>query len=181
MIVVTTKRTDIHVPKYYDPEEHQKLDNFRKSYIGQGKSGAEAAASVGLIGKLIARFRGQALPGEKEAPKALFANAGLHWLPPKPLPRVPADYKEHPERDLVNFPFPQRFMFAPKSHFLFLPDSWFQALYKVSGSSGPYMLIFSLGAFLVNKEFLVWDVNVALLFYGWLAWFGIAHMHGNPS
>jgi len=178
MAIVISKRTDVHPPHIYNAEEHQIIVNLRKSYIGQAKPGD--VASVGLIGRIIARFKGEALPGEKEAPKALFANTGMHFIPPEPLPPVPANYKGHPERDLVNFPFPQRHLYPSKMHFWLLPASWFQGINKVTGSSGPYALIFSLGAFIVNKEFLVWDLNMALLCC-WLFYFYIIRNAWEPT
>uniref|UniRef100_A0A914E2A6 ATP synthase subunit b n=1 Tax=Acrobeloides nanus TaxID=290746 RepID=A0A914E2A6_9BILA len=179
LAVVTSKRTDIHIPKFYDHDEHKRLEKYQESYLGTSKSGAPT--SVGFLGRIVARWRGEPLPGEKEAPEAVFKNVGLDFLPPQPVPRVPADYKENPERDLVNFPFPQRHMFPPKTRLLVLPDSWFQAFYNVTGSSGPYVLMLSLGSFLVNKEFLVWDENIALLIFGWLFYYTLARHAWQPK
>lgn len=47
------------------------------------------------------RFNGKPLHGETHAPKSMFDDIGKQFVPPEPLPKVPKDYKEFPERDLV--------------------------------------------------------------------------------
>lgn len=48
----------------------------------------------------IALFPGIPLPGESQKPKSAFDQ--MHaFAVPKPLPEMPKDYKEYPERDLV--------------------------------------------------------------------------------
>ncbi len=47
------------------------------------------------------------------------------------------------------------------------PEEWFQAFYNKTGVSGPYMALFSVGTFLVSKEFYVLEHD----FYAGLALF----------
>jgi F-type H+-transporting ATPase subunit b len=67
----------------------------------------------------------------------MFEDIGKEYIAP-PLPPMPADYKEHPERDLVNFPYPARFQYPPKTRLLMIPDSWCTPFHKVTGTSGKY-------------------------------------------
>jgi len=105
--------------------------------------------------KLICRFNGIPLKGEQHPPKALLRDIGKKFYPPDPFPIMPKDFKEYPERDLVNFPNTEIPMFPPKTRLYLFPDSWFQPFYKVTGVSGPYLLLAGLYAFLLNKEFIV--------------------------
>lgn len=41
------------------------------------------------------------LKGETHKPKSMFDDADKVWFPPEPLPALPKDFKEHPDRDLV--------------------------------------------------------------------------------
>uniref|UniRef100_A0A1I8C0Y7 ATP synthase subunit b n=1 Tax=Meloidogyne hapla TaxID=6305 RepID=A0A1I8C0Y7_MELHA len=52
-----------------------------------------------------------------------------------PLPSVPKDFKEFPERDLINFPYPEMMMYPAKTRFLLIPDSWLRPIEKVTGTS----------------------------------------------
>uniref|UniRef100_A0A0K0DNS5 ATP synthase subunit b n=1 Tax=Angiostrongylus cantonensis TaxID=6313 RepID=A0A0K0DNS5_ANGCA len=107
--------------------------------------------------KIVLRFKGIPLKGELHPPKSIFSDCGKEWFAPKPLPEVPKDYKEHPDRDLVNYPYPSRPMYPPKTRLLMMPDSWFTPFHKVTGVSGPYLFFGGFFAFLVNKELWVYE------------------------
>uniref|UniRef100_A0A915MK63 ATP synthase subunit b n=1 Tax=Meloidogyne javanica TaxID=6303 RepID=A0A915MK63_MELJA len=94
----------------------------------------------------------------------ILANIGkkLHH---DPLPSLPKDFKEFPERDLVNFPYPEMQMYPAKNRFILIPDSWCRAIEKVTGTSGPYMTIFTIAAFFVNKEIFCFDENGVPILY----------------
>ncbi|KHJ46893.1 hypothetical protein D918_02432 [Trichuris suis] len=79
---------------------------------------------------------------------------GATWVPETPLQEMPKDFKENPERDIVNFPHPVRKMFPPKTRLGFIPDSWFNAFYDITGVTGPYLLTGGLALFIVQKELL---------------------------
>ncbi|CDW57628.1 Mt ATP-synt B domain containing protein [Trichuris trichiura] len=79
---------------------------------------------------------------------------GATWIPETPLQEMPKDFKENPERDIVNFPHPVRQMFPPKTRLGFIPDSWFNAFYDITGVTGPYLLTGGLVLFIVQKEML---------------------------
>jgi F-type H+-transporting ATPase subunit b len=68
---------------------------------------------------------------------------------------VPADFKEFPERDLVNYPHPNFLEFHSPVRMGFIPDSWFKFFYEKTGETGGYMFIGSMGTFLFQKELVV--------------------------
>ncbi|EPB80534.1 hypothetical protein ANCCEY_00431 [Ancylostoma ceylanicum] len=148
--------------------------------------------------KISLRFQGIPLKGELHPPKSIFSDCGKEWFAPKPLPEVPKDYKEHPDRDLVNYPYPARPMYPPKTRLLMMPDSWFTPFQKVTGVSGRYYTFFSvlrgffhavkgceglnfialgpylffggLFAFLVNKELWVYEEQGHMT-VGWILFY----------
>jgi F-type H+-transporting ATPase subunit b len=122
---------------------------------------------VGWFQKVSLRFKGTPLKGETHAPKTMFDDIGKQFVPPEPLPKVPKDYKEFPERDLVNFPYPERPMFEPKTRFLMIPDSWCTPFHKITGASGPYLFYGGLFAFMLNKELWVFEEQGHML-TGWI-------------
>jgi len=121
----------------------------------------------GFFQKIALRFQGIPLKGETQRPKCMFDDIGKQFVPEKPLPEVPKDYKEYPERDLVNFPYPARKPFEPKTRLLMIPDSWCTPFHKVTGTSGPYLFYGGLFAFLVNKELWVFEEQGHML-VGWI-------------
>uniref|UniRef100_A0A1I7TIG0 ATP synthase subunit b n=1 Tax=Caenorhabditis tropicalis TaxID=1561998 RepID=A0A1I7TIG0_9PELO len=120
--------------------------------------------------KLALRFQGVPLKGEAHAPKSMFEDCNKEWSAPEPLPAIPKDFKEHPDRDLVNYPYPARPMYPPKSRLLMMPDSWFTPFQKVTGVSGPYLFFGGLFAFLVNKELWVFEEQGHMT-VGWILFY----------
>uniref|UniRef100_A0A1I8A7I5 ATP synthase subunit b n=1 Tax=Steinernema glaseri TaxID=37863 RepID=A0A1I8A7I5_9BILA len=139
---------------------------------------APAAAQVkpeeldnpGFFQKIALRFKGIPLKGELHAPKSMFDDCDKEWAAPQPLPAMPKDYKEHPDRDLVNFPYPERPMYPPKTRMLMMPNSWCTPFEKVTGTSGPYLFYGGLFAFLVNKELWVFEEQGHML-CGWILFY----------
>ncbi|CAJ0561288.1 unnamed protein product, partial [Mesorhabditis spiculigera] len=111
----------------------------------------------GFLQKVMLRWKGIPLKGEAQPPKTMFDDIGREWSAPEPLPAMPKDFKEHPERDLVNFPYPERAMYPPKTRMLMIPDSWCTPFHKLTGTSGPYLFFGGAFAFLVNKELWVYE------------------------
>lgn len=126
----------------------------------------------GFFKKIAYRFKGIPLPGEAAAPKSMFADMGIEDVG-KPLPPMPKDYKEYPERDIVNYPYPARFEHPPKTRFLMIPDSWCTPFHKVTGTSGPYLFFGGVIAFYLNKELWVFEEQGHLL-VGWILFYLLA-------
>uniref|UniRef100_A0A914ED01 ATP synthase subunit b n=1 Tax=Acrobeloides nanus TaxID=290746 RepID=A0A914ED01_9BILA len=128
--------------------------------------------------KVAARFNGTPIPGEKHSPESLLTtiygtNFGKIYTPPDfTFPEMPKDYKEHPERDLVKFPYPVMVPFPPKHRLTVFPETWFRALEPITGTSGGYLLAFGVLSVLVSKEFLIWPM--VGLAQTWFVWFAIA-------
>lgn len=131
---------------------------------------AEELDNPGFFQKIALRFKGIPLKGELHRPKSMFDDCDKEWFAPHPLPAMPKDYKEYPERDLVNFPYPERQMYAPKTRLLMIPDSWMTPFHKVTGTSGPYLFFGGLFAFLVNKELWVFEEQGHML-CGWILFY----------
>ncbi|PAV81266.1 hypothetical protein WR25_08472 [Diploscapter pachys] len=123
-----------------------------------------------FVQKIVYRFKGIPLPGEAHAPKSMFDDCDKEWFAEKPPTPMPKDYKEHPDRDLANYPYPERPMYPPKTRLLMMPDSWFTPFQKVTGVSGPYLFFGGLGAFLVNKEIWVFEEQGVMLI-GWILFY----------
>ncbi|KAI1707537.1 mitochondrial ATP synthase B chain precursor domain-containing protein [Ditylenchus destructor] len=137
-----------------------------QSDVGQTLSSVEEDRP-GFFARVIARWNGIPLKGETHAPEpTLFKDCDKLFYPPEPLPPIPKDYKEHPERDLVNFPYPETHMFAPKFRLFMIPDSWCTPFHKITGTSGPYLFWGGLAAFLVSKEIFTLDEGWAKLYCG---------------
>jgi len=127
------------------------------------------ASNPGFIQKIVMRFKGIPLEGESQAPLAAFRDCDKVYYG-TPIPAVPKDYKEFPERDLERFPYPQRIQYAPKTRMLMIPDTWCRPFEKVTGTSGPYLFLGGLATFLVNKEIFCMDEGGVMLF-GWISWY----------
>jgi len=123
----------------------------------------------GFFKKIVLRFKGIPLPGEAQKPRSMFEDIGKEYIAP-PLPEMPKDYKEHPERDLVNFPYPARSQYPPKTRMLMFPDSWFTSFHKITGTSGPYLFFGGVFAFYLNKELWVFEEQGHLL-VGWITFY----------
>jgi len=83
------------------------------------------------------------------------------------LVRLNSDVAASGQRDLVNFPQRVRPIDPSPVRMGVFPEEWFQAFYNKTGVSGPYMALFSVGTFLVSKEFYVLEHD----FYAGLALF----------
>ncbi|VDN33919.1 unnamed protein product, partial [Gongylonema pulchrum] len=90
------------------------------------------------------------LKDELQAPISFMRDIGKQFIPP-PLPALPKDFKEHPERDLVNYPYPLKQMYPPKLRLMIVPDTFMSAFHKYTGTSGPYVFFAMLYAFLHSK------------------------------
>jgi len=119
----------------------------------------EQQENPGFISKIILRFKGIPLKGEAEKPWCLLDDMDKHVVMPV-FPDV-KDYKEHPERDLKNFPYPLKPMYQLKTRLLMIPDSWFHPFYKVTGTTGPYLFFGGVYAFLIGKGIMPMDENWA--------------------
>ncbi|CAB3400090.1 unnamed protein product [Caenorhabditis bovis] len=130
----------------------------------------QADEAPNFFQKIALRFNGIPLKGEAHPPKSMFDDCNKEWSAPEPLPAIPKDFKEHPERDLVNYPYPARPMYPPKTRMLMMPDSWFTPFNKVTGVSGPYLFYGGLFAFLVNKELWVFEEQGHMT-VGWILFY----------
>ncbi|PIO69761.1 hypothetical protein TELCIR_08406 [Teladorsagia circumcincta] len=70
----------------------------------------------------------------------------------------------------VNYPYPARPMYPPKTRLLMMPDSWFTPFHKITGVSGPYLFFGGLFAFLVNKEIWVYEEQGHMT-VGWILFY----------
>jgi len=111
----------------------------------------------------------------------MFDNWGAVYVSPytkdwKPMPK---DYKEHPDRDLVNFPHPETKLWPDKVRFGFIPDKWFLAFYEKTGVTGPYLFGVGLTSFLIQKEIIPLEEEMShmppLLFINYL----VLRLFGN--
>jgi len=59
---------------------------------------------------------------------------------------------EAPERDLKNYPLPERPLEAGKVRMGMIPAEWFDAFYPKTGVTGPYCLVFGAGIYALSKE-----------------------------
>jgi len=74
----------------------------------------------------------------------------------------PKDFKEHPDRDLVNFPHPVTPPYPSKTRFGIVPDSWFTIFYPKTGVTGGYLFYSGLAFYLIQKEWWVIDEEIRL-------------------
>uniref|UniRef100_A0A1I7T2D7 ATP synthase subunit b n=1 Tax=Caenorhabditis tropicalis TaxID=1561998 RepID=A0A1I7T2D7_9PELO len=142
----------------------------RFAHVSSTQAATIADDTPNFFQKLTSRFQGVPLKGESHAPVSMFENCNKEWSAPEPLPAIPKDFKEHPDRDLVNYPYPARPMYPPKSRLLMMPDSWFTPFQKVTGVSGPYLFFGGLFAFLVNKELWVFEEQGHMT-VGWIIFY----------
>lgn len=72
------------------------------------------------------------------------------------------DDDKDPQRDTVNFPSYKKRDDTPPTRFHFVPESFFQFFYPKTGATGPYLFVGTFGSFLLSKELLVYDHNLAM-------------------
>uniref|UniRef100_A0A0N4Z8P8 ATP synthase subunit b n=1 Tax=Parastrongyloides trichosuri TaxID=131310 RepID=A0A0N4Z8P8_PARTI len=120
--------------------------------------------------KIALRFKGIPLKGESQRPKCMFDDCDKEWFAPKALPEMPENFKEHPDRDLKNYPYPARPMYPPKTRLFMMPNTWFTPFHSITGTSGPYLFFGGLGAFFVNKEIWVFEEQGHML-VGWILFY----------
>jgi len=78
---------------------------------------------------------------------------------------APHQIVEAPERDYKNFPTFRRLEDSPVRHG-WIPESWFQSLYSTTGVTGPYVLLGTVGTFLMSKEYFIFSFETNILFTG---------------
>jgi len=109
----------------------------------------------------------QLTPAEQAAEAEKYANMSLDQLKAEYRTLAPQPIVESPERDYKNFPTMRRLAEVPVRH-MWIPESWFQSLYKTTGVSGPYVLMATLSTFLMSKEYFIFGFESNILFTGWL-------------
>ncbi|KAL3117924.1 hypothetical protein niasHT_005167 [Heterodera trifolii] len=150
------------------PAIHQVHQMHTQSAVEKAKGARpEELENPNIFQKIVLRFKGIPLKGEPHRPPSLFDDIGKYHLY-EPLPKVPKDFKEFPERDLVNFPYPEKAEYPPRTRFVAIPDSWCREIEKVTGTSGPYLFFGGLLAFLLNKEIIIMEENFCCFVFGWI-------------
>jgi F-type H+-transporting ATPase subunit b len=140
--------------------------SFARSASHVATTGGDTAVSVkedkpNYFKRILLRLKGIPLKGEENPPTPFwFRDCDRLFHDPSILEPMPKDFKEHPDRDLKNFPYPEKHMYPPKSRLLIVPDCWCTPIEKITGTSGPYVLIGGLFAFVLNKEWLTVDENM---------------------
>jgi len=74
----------------------------------------------------------------------------------------PKDFKEHPDRDLVNYPHPVIRAYPSKVRFGIVPESWFSIFYPKTGVTGGFLFYGGLSFYLIQKEWWVIDEEIRL-------------------
>jgi F-type H+-transporting ATPase subunit b len=109
-------------------------------------------------------------------------NVGELYVPPlagKNWEYVPADFKEFPERDIVNYPHPNKLEFPSKTRLHIIPDSWFRFLYPVTGETGGYFAIAGVLIFLFQKEWYVIEQDMHKLALVGFSWYWYYQLFGG--
>jgi len=109
------------------------------------------------------------------------AKWGDVYIPPdlkKYQEPFPKDFKEHPDRDLVNFPHPETPAYPSKTRFGIVPDSWFTIFYPKTGVTGGYLFYSGLAFYLIQKEWWVIDEEIRLFGIFGVIFYGVYKMMG---
>jgi len=106
---------------------------------------------------------------------------GEYYVPKKlELEKCPPDYKEHPDRDIVNFPRVELKAYPPKTRLGFIPENWFTFFYNKTGVSGPYVFGVGLLTFMLSKEIYIWNSETNLVIGGFITLYWTAHAFKKP-
>jgi len=90
----------------------------------------------------------------------------------------PKDYKEHPDRDLVNFPHPVTPAYPPKVRFGIFADSLFSIFYPKTGVTGGYLFYGGLAVYLIQKEWFIIDTELRLFGLFGIIFFSVYKLYG---
>jgi len=101
-----------------------------------------------------------------------------HPSPKREVPALQKDYKEAPERDLVNFPHYEEKLWPSKVRMYVFPEPWFQFLEKKTGALGPYFLVIGTATFLIQKEIFVIDAESELVISAYMFIYAVARLAG---
>jgi F-type H+-transporting ATPase subunit b len=114
----------------------------------------------GIAGTYLGKL--EALAAPPASGPGVFDTAGEPYIP-KMLgkwPQMPANFKEFPERDIVNYPHPNVNDYPSKVRLGAIPDSWFRFFYEKTGETGGYLFLAGTTVTLISTELVVNEVEI---------------------